>query len=75
VRPTCSTPTTNLVMSPCFIGALNSMPSIDAVTTVLRARRLAASAVALSIQVTKLSEVNQKFIADSSLITMMATGT
>jgi hypothetical protein len=51
------------------------MPSIDAVTTVLRARRMAAKAVALSIQVTKLSEVNQKFIADSSLIIMMAIGT
>jgi hypothetical protein len=75
VRPTRSTPTTTLAMSPCIIGTLNSMPSIDAVTTVLRARRMAAKAVGLSIQVTKLSEVNQKFIADSSLIIMMAIGT
>jgi hypothetical protein len=62
-------------MSLFIIGTLTSMPSIDAVTTVLRARRLAANAVALSIQITKLSEVNQKFIANSSLIIMMATGT
>jgi hypothetical protein len=35
------------------------MPSIDAVITVLQARQLAAKAAALSIQVAKLSGLNQ----------------